>query len=173
MTTFPDRPCQKGGILLDGINPSPVSVAAGHYYQGTLGRRLWRRLASLGLLAGAKPGFEDDAWCRAGNGLTDLVKRPSGRAHELTRAELEAGIAPLRQKVRAWSPGLLLFAFRPPAEAVMGTSEIAPGSCGTFGSVPGFLLSGPYAATPLRIENDRALLHVIGRTGSRDGRPRP
>jgi hypothetical protein len=27
-----------------GINPSPVSVAAGHYYQGQIGRRFWQRL---------------------------------------------------------------------------------------------------------------------------------
>src|SRR5712691_1489057 len=42
--TLPDIPPKPGGILLVGINPAPVSVAAGHYYQGRIGQRLWRRL---------------------------------------------------------------------------------------------------------------------------------
>ena len=163
LKTLPDRPCQEGGILLIGINPSPVSVAAGHYYQGVLGRRLWSRLAWLGLLVDATPGAEDAAFVRAGNGLTDLAKRPTARATGLTQAELAAGVGPLRARVRDWKPGLLLFAFRPPAEAVMGTRAIAPGPCGTFESIPGFLLSGPYASVADRNANDRALIKELGR----------
>jgi len=30
--------------VIVGINPSTVSVEAGHYYQGTLGKLLWKRL---------------------------------------------------------------------------------------------------------------------------------
>jgi hypothetical protein len=33
-----------------GINPAPVSVAAGHYYQGAAGQKFFRRLAAVGLL---------------------------------------------------------------------------------------------------------------------------
>lgn len=33
-----------------GINPSPVSVAAGHYYQGRLGRLFFSRLYEAGVL---------------------------------------------------------------------------------------------------------------------------
>jgi hypothetical protein len=31
-----------------GINPAPVSVAAGHSWQGSTGRTLWRRLRRVG-----------------------------------------------------------------------------------------------------------------------------
>src|SRR5439155_19283411 len=33
-----------------GINPAEVSVAAGHYYQGLVGRRFLSRLATVGAL---------------------------------------------------------------------------------------------------------------------------
>jgi double-stranded uracil-DNA glycosylase len=83
MQSLPDRPCRPGGILLVGINPSTISAAKGHYYQGSNGKRLWKRLASLGLLSGVTKGLEDDAFVAAGNGLTNLVKRPTSRAAQL------------------------------------------------------------------------------------------
>src|SRR5687768_13996802 len=120
METLPDYPCRPGRVLMLGINPSPVSVAAGHYFQGTHGKRLWKRLARLGLLTGAKEGGEDDAFVAAGNGLSDLVKRPTVTADELTAGELSAGVAELRRKIRDWWPGLILFVYRPPAEYLLG-----------------------------------------------------
>jgi hypothetical protein len=44
-----------------GIDPSPVSVAAGHYYQGQLGRRIFARLRQAGLLSEHNGSYEDDA----------------------------------------------------------------------------------------------------------------
>ena len=41
--TLADIPPREGGVLVVGINPSSVSVAAVHYYQGTLGRPLGSR----------------------------------------------------------------------------------------------------------------------------------
>ena len=40
--TLADLPPERGRLLFVGLNPSPVSVAAGHYHQGRLGRRFWR-----------------------------------------------------------------------------------------------------------------------------------
>lgn len=65
--TLEDLPPQPGGILVVGINPALVSVQAGHYYQGTLGRRLWARLTRLGLLEQSSPGSEDDAFVARGH----------------------------------------------------------------------------------------------------------
>lgn len=143
-----------------GINPAPTSVAAGHYYQGRLGQRIWGRLRRAGLLAQGGHRWEDDAFVAAGNGLTDLVKRPTATAAELSRAELIAGQAILAEKVRQWRPGLLLFAFRPPAEALLGPS-VTPGACGSFESVPAFLLSPPYAASVIVEQNLRELMATV------------
>ncbi len=134
-STLPDRAPREGGVVLVGINPAPASVSAGHYYQGRLGRRLWRRLEGLGLLRDPEPGSEDDGFVSAGNGLTDLVKRPTAAADLLSSAELEAGADSLREKIREWRPGLVLFAFRAPAEALLGTN-VAPGRCGEVEGAP-------------------------------------
>ena len=143
--TLPDHPCQPDGILLVGINPSPVSVAVGHYYQGRLGTRLWSRLRRLGVLDGDLDDWEDERFIASGNGLTDLVKRPTARASQLSQEDLARGRAVLVDKVREWRPGLLLFAFRPPAEALLGNS-VTPGRGPNFEAIPTFLMSGPYAS---------------------------
>ena len=134
-----------------GLNPAPRSVAAGHYYQGRLGRRLWKRLVDIGLLTDAVPGAEDDAFVAAGHGLTDLVKRPTASAHDLERDELQRGAQQLRTNVRTWQPGLILFVFKEAAHLALG-SPVSPGTGSLLEGIPTFLLSGPYAA---RNEADR------------------
>jgi TDG/mug DNA glycosylase family protein len=153
-------------VLLVGINPAPVSVAARHYYQGRLGQRLWRRLARVGLLHEATPGAEDEAFAAAGHGLTDLVKRPTPSSDLLSSHELEEGADALREKIRAWRPGLVLFAFRPPAERLLGRL-VSPGHCGEIEGVPAFLLSGPYAPAAEAARVDSELERSLPRSSSR------
>src|SRR2546427_10744030 len=43
-------PPDRGGLLFVGLNPSPVSVEAGHYHQGRLGRMFWARLVKATIL---------------------------------------------------------------------------------------------------------------------------
>lgn len=165
--TLPDIPSSPGGVLLVGINPAPISVAAGHYYQGRIGQRLWRRLERIGLLHDAMPGAEDEAFARAGHGVTDLVKRPTPSAAELSAAELEAGVDALRAKVREWKPGLVLFAFAKPARLVLGAGMM-PGAGPLFEETPTFLLSGPYAAKAEADRIDSELKDFLGQaSGSR------
>ncbi len=158
--TLPDCPPREGGVLLVGINPAPISVAAGHYYQGRLGRRLWRRLERVGLLRDPEPGTEDEAFVAAGNGLTDLVKRPTPSADLLSTAELRQGADALRNKIKRWQPRLVLFAFRAPAAELLG--DVAPGQCGEIEGVPTFLLSSPYAAGAETVRIDDELQTLLG-----------
>jgi hypothetical protein len=159
--TLPDIPPRPGGVLLVGINPAPVSVAARHYYQGRLGRRLWRRLEGLGLLRDPSPGAEDVAFAAAGHGLTDLVKRPTTTTGQLSRSELQEGGESLRAKIREWQPALVLFAFRAPAVELLGR-DIQPGWCAEVEGVPTFLLSGPYASRAESSRVDRELIERLG-----------
>ncbi len=165
--TLPDIAPIPGGVLLVGINPTPVSVAARHYYQGRLGKRLWGRLERVGLLVDALPGSEDEAFARAGHGLTDLVKRPSTSAAELTEEELRAGVAELREKVRRWQPGLILFPFKDSARVLLGAS-VRPGEGPLFKGTRTFLLSGPYAPSSETRRVDDELRRVIGAVGHQD-----
>lgn len=84
--TDPLRPGLKSVVV--GINPSPVSVAAGNYYQGQLGQRFYKRLHQAGVIDLNASGFEDDAAFAAGSGFTDVVKRPTSRADGCDPASL-------------------------------------------------------------------------------------
>lgn len=170
--SLPDIPPSPGGVLLVGVNPAPPSVAAGHYYQGRLGQRLWRRLEGLGLLDGPRPGAEDESFARAGHGLTDLVKRPTASAADLDPRELEAGVDALREKIQAWKPGLVLFAFRQAARQVLGPA-VRAGKGPELDGVPTFLLSGPYAPRHEAEHIDAELRALLGgkpTTGARTQR---
>jgi TDG/mug DNA glycosylase family protein len=171
VTTLADVPPRPGGILLVGINPAPVSVAAGHYYQGRIGRRLWSRLARLGLLDEHTPGAEDEAFARRGHGLTDLVKRPTGSASELGEEELRAGLELLAEHVRQWQPGLIVFAFKRAAAAMLGPKRSASGQGPTFQGIPTFLLSGPYAPASEAEQVDRQLSLLVAELGESTPRP--
>jgi TDG/mug DNA glycosylase family protein len=131
-------------VLVVGINPAPPSVARGHYYQGKLGQRLWKRLESVGLLSGPVPGEEDEALLAAGNGLTDLTKRVTRGANELSADELRNGGAALGARVRAWRPGLVVFTFKAAAMNALGARDLSPGPCGEIAGAPAVLLPGPY-----------------------------
>src|SRR3954470_2394401 len=78
--TLEDLPPLRNRLLFVGLNPSPVSVAAGHYHQGALGHMFWQRLVTATILPRQTDiATADDALVAAGHGITDLVKQPSER----------------------------------------------------------------------------------------------
>ena len=120
VTTLADllRPGLRAVVV--GINPSPVSVAVGHYYQGRLGQRFYARLEQAGVMDHPDGGFEDDAAFAAGIGFTDVVKRPTRRAEGLRPGELQHGRALLEDKLAGMQVGKVLFTFKAGAEALLG-----------------------------------------------------
>ena len=148
--TLADLPPARDGLLFVGLNPSPVSVDAGHYLQGRLGRRFWQRLMTAGIIP-ARSAIEtaDDALVAAGHGITDLIKRPSPR-DEAPELELREGVGPLWQKIALWRPGAIVFIYKRAAEIAAGRSLQEP-----WGHIEGmalagrpcFLMPGPYATT--------------------------
>jgi TDG/mug DNA glycosylase family protein len=146
--TLADLPPLRNRLLFVGLNPSPVSVAAGHYHQGRLGQTFWRRLAVAQILPpGTPPESADDALVEAGHGITDLLKTPTAR-DEATDAELTAGVGVLWQKVAMWRPGAVVFVYKRAAAIAAGRPLAEP--WGTLSGValagrPCFLMPGPYA----------------------------
>ena len=148
--TLADLPPERDRLLFVGLNPSPVSVAAGHYHQGQLGRTFWRRLIRTGILP---PGTEietaDDSLIAAGHGITDLLKVPTPR-DVATDEEMREGVGPLWQKIALWRPGAVVFIYKRAAEVVAGRPLSEP-----WGQLVGialagrpcFLMPGPYAPT--------------------------
>jgi TDG/mug DNA glycosylase family protein len=146
--TLADLPPLRDRLLFVGLNPSPVSVAAGHYFQGRLGRAVWERLKTAAILpADAAIETADDALMAEGHGLTDLLKVPTAR-DEAPDAVLRAGVGPLWHKVSIWRPAAVVFVWKRAAEIVAGRRLAEP--WGQLQGValsgrPCFLMPGPYA----------------------------
>jgi TDG/mug DNA glycosylase family protein len=148
--TLADLPPLRDRLLFVGLNPSPVSVEAGHYHQGRLGQTFWRRLMTAGVLPPGTPiETADDALLAAGHGITDLIKTPTAR-DEASDALLITGVGPLWQKIALWRPGAVVFIYKRAATIAAGR-ELKE-SWGQLVGValagrPCFLMPGPYAPT--------------------------
>jgi TDG/mug DNA glycosylase family protein len=146
--TLADLPPLRDRLLFVGLNPSPVSVQAGHYHQGRLGRAFWSRLIKATILpADTALATADDALVAAGHGITDLIKEPTAR-DEASDARLRFGVGPLWQKVAIWRPAAVVFVYKRAAEITAGRRLDE-----TWGQLAGvalsgrpcFLMPGPYA----------------------------
>ncbi len=150
VTTLADLPPMRDRLLFVGLNPSPVSVEAGHYHQGRLGRTFWRRLMLAEVLPPATPiETADDALIAAGHGITDLLKAPTAR-DVASDADLTAGVGPLWQKIALWRPAAVVFIYKRAASVAAGRP--LKESWGQLAGValagrPCFLMPGPYAPT--------------------------
>ena len=148
--TLADLPPDRDRLLFVGLNPSPVSVTAGHYHQGRLGQMFWRRLIRTGILPpGTDLAAADDALVARGHGITDLLKVPSPR-DVASDGELREGVGPLWQKIALWRPGAVVFIYKRAAEITAGRSLAE--AWGQLAGValagrPCFLMPGPYAPT--------------------------
>ena len=146
--TLADLPPLRDRLLFVGLNPSPVSVEAGHYFQGRLGRAFWQRLITASILPpDTDLDTADDALMAEGHGVTDLLKTPTPR-DEATDAVLRAGVGPLWQKVSIWRPAAVVFVWKRAAQIVAARPLTEP--WGTLDGValsgrPCFLMPGPYA----------------------------
>ena len=146
--TLADLPPRRDRLLFVGLNPSPVSVEAGHYHQGRLGQTFWRRLTTARVIPSGTPvEAADDALMAAGHGITDLIKLQTPR-DEATEAELTAGVGPLWQKIAIWRPAAVVFIYKRAATICAGRA--LPEPWGHLPEValagrPCFLMPGPYA----------------------------
>jgi len=100
-------------VLFVGLNPSPVSVAQGHYRQGRLGQRFWRMLVEHQVLPPPDPGhFHDDLLLAHRMGITDLVTVPSRRADSLDPADVSEGRTILRRKIAELRPQIVCSVYK-------------------------------------------------------------
>lgn len=95
-----------------GYNPGLTSAREGHYY-AYRGNVFWRQLSASGL-TGRPLGHEDDALLpdEAGIGFTDLCRRPTLRASELTPAEIAEGALRLHRELLRYQPRYAVFSGR-------------------------------------------------------------
>ena len=99
-------------LVCIGYNPSIYSAEAGHYYARP-GNMFWKQLSACGIAA-RSVGPADDVLLmdEAGIGFTDLCRRPTVRAGELTRAEIIEGSLRLYAELMEYQPRVALFSGR-------------------------------------------------------------
>jgi TDG/mug DNA glycosylase family protein len=105
--------------LLIGKTPSPASVEAGHYFEGRMGRGLWKRLDEAGLLHASRGASFDDALLAAGFGVTDLCKVPREFGDEPCQAEYEEGWSRVNGIVLRLRPRILVFVYKGSLDKVL------------------------------------------------------
>jgi len=94
-------------LLLVGLNPSPSAAERGYGFAGP-GNRFWPAATEAGLVT--CPRDRRHALVVDGVGMTDLVKRPTRGAAELSRGELGHGLLRI-EALCAWlEPAVVCFA---------------------------------------------------------------
>lgn len=106
--TLPDFVGPGMRVLVCGLNPSVVAADAGYGYAGAT-NRFWRAAVGAGLVAAVRARRPLDVLSTDGVGMTDLVKRATPRASELTTKEYRAGWARVLSMVEWLRPGVVLF----------------------------------------------------------------
>ncbi len=90
-------------LVFCGYNPSLTSGQSGYHYAHP-GNRFWRVLHASGITKRLYRPEEDEQLLDLSIGFTNLVSRPTRRADELTREEIQAGAEELREKLERFEP---------------------------------------------------------------------
>jgi double-stranded uracil-DNA glycosylase len=91
-------------LVFCGYNPSLMSGRSGHHYAHP-GNRFWRVLFASGVTDRLyRPEDDEQLPDLLGIGFTNLASRPTRRADELTREEIQTGAGELRDKLERYRP---------------------------------------------------------------------
>ena len=104
--TLPDVVGPGMRVLVCGLNPSLVAADAGYGYAGPT-NRFWPAAVAAGLVSRRRDPLH--ALDRHGVGMTDLVKRATPGAGELSADEYQAGAERVAGLVAELRPSLVLF----------------------------------------------------------------
>ena len=123
---IPDLVAQDLIVLFVGINPGLYTAAIGHHF-GRPGNRFWPALHQGGFTPRLFSPFESSLLLDLKFGITNVVKRATARADELTDDELRAGGRRLEAKVRRWQPTVAAFVGIHPYRVVSGVKDARVG----------------------------------------------
>ena len=135
-------------LLTCGLNPSLFAAGAGVGYARP-GNRFWPALVAAGLAA--RPRDAWDALDRHGVGMTDLVKRATVGADEVTRGEYVAGFARVSRLCSWLKPAAVVFVGLDGWRAAIDRRAVPGWQALDVGGVPAYVMpstSGRNARTP-------------------------
>lgn len=90
-------------VLFCGINPGLYSAAVGHNFARP-GNRFWPAIFHAGFTDRLLAPSEERNLLQYGCGITNIVKRATSTADQLTKAELLEGAKELIEKIRSYRP---------------------------------------------------------------------
>ncbi len=108
-TMLPDYLAPNLDIVFVGINPGTYSDRVGHYFARKQ-NMFWSALNESGLVPEPLTPKDDARVTTFGVGLTDVVKRASGSAVEVSVDEFIQGGHELRRKLEPLKPRIVCFA---------------------------------------------------------------
>lgn len=101
---LPDAIGEQLLVLFVGLNPGVETARSGHAYAHPT-NHFWRLLFSSGITPRACRPEEDGKMPELYSlGLTNIVSRPSRNGAELSKQEMDEGVALLHEKARKWRP---------------------------------------------------------------------
>ena len=114
ITTLADILPEKPGlrILFVAKTPAPISVEAGHYFQGRQGTAFWNMLQRYGLLKVPPGQFQDECLLQHGYGLTDIVKVPRAYGNEPDDSEYAEGRERILNLIALHRPKATIFVYK-------------------------------------------------------------
>jgi double-stranded uracil-DNA glycosylase len=104
--TVPDVIAPRLRVLFCGINPGLYSGATGCHFARP-GNRFWPALYAGGFTGRLLSPFEERELLKSGYGITNVVRRATAAASELSNEELIKGGRALDKKVRRYRPRVL------------------------------------------------------------------
>jgi TDG/mug DNA glycosylase family protein len=135
--TLPDSVGSGMRLLVCGLNPSVYSADRGMGFARP-GNRFWPAALAAGLVTRDRdPGH---ALTHHGVGMTDLVKRATARADELTADEYRAGAARVERLVEWLQPGAVCFVGLSGWRIVVDKKAVAGPQPEGFGGRPAYVM---------------------------------
>lgn len=119
------------------------AAATGRHFAGR-GNRFWRVLHLAGFTPEVLCPENDRQLLEYGYGLTTAVSRPTARADELSRSEIEAAALQFESKVRCHAPQFIAFLGKTAISGMSGKRDIQWGlQPAGFGGARAWVLPNP------------------------------
>jgi TDG/mug DNA glycosylase family protein len=140
LRTLPDTVGPGMRVLLVGLNPSPFAADAGIGFARP-GNRFWPAALAAGLVT--RDRDPRHALLAHGVGMTDLVKRTTVRADEITVGEYRAGAERVEALVEWLAPAAVCFVGLSGYRIVVDRSATTGWQLQSFGGRPVYVMPNP------------------------------
>jgi TDG/mug DNA glycosylase family protein len=156
-------------LLVCGLNPSVYAAEAGIGFARP-GNRFWPAARAAGIVE--RDRDPRHALVHHGVGMTDLAKRATARAEELTPDEYRAGAARVERLVRRLRPGALCFVGLSGYRIAVDRKASAGVQPEPFGSTPTYVMPNT-SGVNARVSPGELAEHLRAAAALADGAPAP